>query len=138
VADLITPYRFNHQGDIVEKHFVGGLLGHWAFWARAAAALLERIQSSEPKDFPELLALGTRITDVNAAIFDAANGFQGCISGINEVLRRQGLMRTNLCLLESEGLSTGQLQEINRVYASYPELNDDSFVAAHQQEWLTN
>jgi dihydrodipicolinate synthase/N-acetylneuraminate lyase len=137
VADLLTPYRFFHRGEVVEKRFVGGLLGHWAFWSQAAVELLERIRKADPDDVSRLLEFGTRITDVNAAVFDAANGFQGCISGINEVLRRQGLMQTNFCLLESETLSPGQMQEIDRVYAAYPDLNDDEFVTSHLKDWMS-
>ena len=41
---------------------------------------------------PEWLQRGVEVTDSNAAFFDAANGFHGCIAGLHEVLRRQGLL----------------------------------------------
>jgi hypothetical protein len=77
------------------------------------------------------------VTDCNAAFFDAANGFAGCIAGLHEVLRRQGLFEGIWCLDPGEGLGPGQLAEIDRVYQAYPELNDDTFVAAHRDEWLS-
>jgi hypothetical protein len=82
------------------------------------------------------LTLATEITDSNAAFFDAANGFRGCIAGIHEVLRRQGLLAGRWCLNPSEDLSAGQMEEIERVYRAYPHLNDDGFVQQHIDEWL--
>ncbi|HMD82728.1 MAG TPA: hypothetical protein VKE92_15535, partial [Anaerolineales bacterium] len=114
VADLLTPYRFEHNGKVVVKKFVGGLLGHWAFWTKKAVELLEQLRDNDPKSIGALLARGIEITDANAAVFDPANQYHGCISGINEVLRRQGLLKTNLCLEEKEHLSPGQAEEIDR------------------------
>jgi hypothetical protein len=76
------------------------------------------------------------ITDSNAAFFDPAHNFAGCIAGLHEVLRRQGLLEGIWCLDPKETLSPGQLQEIDRVYRSYPHLNDDDFVRAHLDRWL--
>jgi dihydrodipicolinate synthase/N-acetylneuraminate lyase len=121
VADLITEYRF---GD-VKLRIVGGLLGHWAVWTRAAVRMLERVKTSTASD---LLTLNVQVTDCNAAFFDVANNFHGCIAGIHEVLRRQGLLEGRWCLDPHEDLSPGQMQEIDRVYAAYPHLNDDDFV----------
>ncbi|MEN3940419.1 dihydrodipicolinate synthase family protein [Prosthecobacter sp. SYSU 5D2] len=130
VADLTTPFRLGGR----ERRIVGGLLGHWSVWTRQAVELLKRCQR-EPA-CPELLALGTEVTDSNAAFFDAANGFHGCIAGLHEVLRRQGLLEGLWCLDENEGLSAGQMQEIDRVYAAYPHLHDDAFVGANRDHWL--
>jgi hypothetical protein len=138
VADLLTPYRFLVDGEPVEKRIVGGLLGHWAVWTKKAVELLEEVREvreSEAKVPPELLSLGTGMTDANAAVFDAANGFAGCIPGIHEVLRRQGLMESRRCLDPDEELSPGQMEEIDRIYESYPHLNDDDFVKTHLGEW---
>jgi len=85
---------------------------------------------------PELLALDAAVTDCNGAFFDIANDFRGCIAGVHEVLRRQGLLEGTWCLDPDEGLSPGQAAGIDRVYAAYPELNDDAFVAANLQRWL--
>ena len=137
VADLLTPYRFTHDGIVIEKRFTGGLLGHWAFWTHKAVALLKEIHQLSPERITGLLTKGIAITDANAAVFDPANAFHGCISGINEVLRRQGLLPTNLCLVDSEKLSPGQSQEINRVHQAYPELHDDEFVSANLDRWLS-
>lgn len=131
VADLITPYRFEKN----TLRFVGGLLGHWSVWTKSAVELLQRCQRVPAS--PELLQLGIEVTDCNAAFFDAANSFQGCIAGLHEMLRRQGLMQGIWCLDESEGLSPGQLQEIDRICRDYPHLNDDSFVAEHRDKWLS-
>jgi hypothetical protein len=136
VADLLTPYRFESNGKLVEKKFVGGLLGHWAFWTKKAVDLLDQIKDMDPKAVGSMLARGIEITDSNAAVFDPMNEYHGCISGINEVLRRQGLLKTNLCLEEKEHLSPGQAEEIDRVYQAYPHLHDDSFVKEHLERWL--
>jgi dihydrodipicolinate synthase/N-acetylneuraminate lyase len=130
VADLLTPFRFGGT----ERRIVGGLLGHWSVWTRRAVELLDRCRRADAT--PELLRLGAEVTDSNAAFFDAANGFRGCIAGLHEVLRRQGLLEGLWCLDEQETLGPGQLAEIDRVYAAYPHLNDDDFVARHRDEWL--
>jgi hypothetical protein len=133
VADLLTTYRFEVEGRIIEKEFVGGLLGHWAVWTRKAVELLEDIRKCKAngrKGISELLTTGIAITDMNAAIFDPANDFHGCIPGIHEVLRRQGLLAGRWCLNPQEELSPRQMQEINRVCNAYPHLTDDNFVKA--------
>ena len=56
----------------------------------------------------DLLALDGAVTDCNAAFFDVANAFPGCIAGIHEVLRRQGLLEGRWCLDPDEALSPGQ------------------------------
>lgn len=134
-ADLLTTWRF---GD-VKLRIVGGLLGHWAVWTRRAVEMLERIHEDtrdhKPLD-PGWLTLNAQITDANAAFFDPANQFHGCIAGIHEVLRRQGLLEGRWCLNPEEDLSPGQSEEIDRVWRAYPHLNDDEFVAGHLAEWL--
>ena len=45
-----------------------------------------------------MLTLAAQVTDSNAAFFDPAHGFAGCIAGIHEVLRRQGLLEGIWCL----------------------------------------
>jgi hypothetical protein len=137
VGDLLTPYRFEHSGKIVEKRFVGGLLGHWAFWTKRAVELLDRIKAMDPKDIPAMLTRGIEITDANAAAFDPSHQYHGCISGINEILRRQGLLATNLCLSEKETLSSGQFYEIDRVCKAYPHLHDDRFILDNLKNWLS-
>lgn len=132
VPDLMTEFPIGGR----TLRIRGGLLGHWACWTRRAVELLERVQGAEADEFPALLRLGVEVTDSNAAFFDAANRFHGCIAGIHEVLRRQGLMRGRWCLDANEDLSPGQMDEIDRVYASYPHLNDDTFVREHIDDWL--
>jgi dihydrodipicolinate synthase/N-acetylneuraminate lyase len=139
VLDLLTPFRFSVGGKLVERRIVGGLLGHWAVWTRRAVELhaecrkLSATKSSIPAN---LLCLAIEITDANAAFFDAANQFAGCIPGLHEVLRRQGLLAGLTCLDPRERLGPGQGAEIERVYSAYPHLNDDAFVAKHRDEWL--
>lgn len=131
VADLLTPYRVPVNNKIVEKKFVGGLLGHWAVWTSKAVALLKEIKecvNNNYKDSQELLSKGVEITDMNAAIFDTKNNFHGCIPGIHEVLRRQGILEGIWCLNAKEKLSQGQAEEIDRVCKSYSHLTDDMFV----------
>jgi hypothetical protein len=139
VLDLLTPFRFTTDGRAVERRIVGGLLGHWAVWTRRAVELLAECQAivnAGEGIGNEMLRRSVEVTDSNAAFFDAANGFAGCIAGIHEVLRRQGLLEGIWCLDPNEVLSAGQMDEIDRVYAAYPHLNDDEFVAAHRDEWL--
>ena len=135
VADLLTEFRFGNR----TAHFVGGLLGQWAVWTRRAVELLQAVQEVKRNRAPldMVLARGAEITDANAAIFDARHEFRGCIPGIHEVLRRQGLLAGSWCLDPDEELSAGQLDEIERVYASYPLLNDDQFVAENLDRWLS-
>jgi hypothetical protein len=137
VGDLLTSYRFEKNGKMVEKRFVGGLLGHWAFWTKNAVSLLEEIKKISPVNIPEMLTRGIEITDANAAVFDPVNRYHGCITGINEILRRQGLLSTNLCLDKKETLSPGQSDEIDRVYSAYREMHDDWFVKDNLQRWLS-
>jgi hypothetical protein len=116
------------NGEFIEKRFVGGLLGQWAVWTSRAVELLKEIRKSESAISGQLLTLAAEITDANAAIFDAANQFRGCIPGIHEILRRQGLLEGRWCLNRDETLSPGQMEEIDRIYESYPHLHDDAFV----------
>jgi hypothetical protein len=139
VLDLLTPYRFRVGGLDVERRIVGGLLGHWAVWTSRAVELLDACQAAARRGDgipPDLLRLAVATTDANAAIFDAANGFGGCIAGIHEILRRQGLLEGLWCLSPDEVLGPGQAEEIVRVCRAYPELTDDDFVARHRDEWL--
>ena len=137
VLDLLTKYQFTDNGKVYEKRFVGGLLGHWSVWTHTAVRMFEQIKAASVKDeIPaELLTLAAQVTDANAAFFDTANNFKGCIAGLHEVLRRQGLMEGIWCLDEHETLSPGQSEEIDRVYRMYPHLNDDDFVAANLKRW---
>ncbi len=138
VLDLLTEFSFPTGTGDVHLHFSGGLLGHWACWTYQAAELLKQCKRSRrAREIPSsLLTLAAQVTDANAAFFDAANGFAGCIAGIHEVLRRQGLLEGTWCLNEREQLSPGQAEEIDRVYRAYRSLNDDEFVARHRDEWL--
>jgi len=139
VLDLLTPYRFTDGRREVERRIVGGLLGHWAVWTRRAVELLHACHDAtrRTEGIPaNLLRLAIRTTDANAAIFDVANRFAGCIAGIHEILRRQGMLEGIWCLDRDEKLSPGQAGEIDRVCRMYPELNDDEFVAQHRDGWL--
>jgi dihydrodipicolinate synthase/N-acetylneuraminate lyase len=137
VADLLTTYRFEKNGKVIEKEFVGGLLGHWAVWTRGAVELLEEIKHCKAggnRQTSDLLTKGVAITDMNAAIFDPSHDFHGCIPGIHEVLRRQGLLEGTWCLNPHEDLSPGQLDEIDRVCKAYPALIDDDFVKSFLEQ----
>ena len=143
VADLLTPFPTRVDGRPL--HFSGGLLGQWAVWTKRAVEMLARCHavsrarsgganSEEPL---RLLALGAELTDANAALFDPAHQFAGCIAGIHEVLRRQGLLAGRWCLEPGEDLSPGQMDELDRVLGRYPHLTDDEFVAEHLPRWLS-
>jgi hypothetical protein len=131
IGDLLTPYQFNVNGKKTEKRFIGGLLGHWAVWTSKAVELLKEIKTqltSDKADYSSLLRKNIAVTDMNAVIFDAKNSFHGCIPGIHEVLRRQGLLEGTWCLNPNEVMSPDQADEIDRIYNDYPELTDDEFV----------
>ena len=137
VADLVTPMVVRTGNREVTLRFQGGLLGHWSVWARGAVKLLEKLKlavASGPVT-PEILALDSFVTDCNSVVFDVDHDFAGCIPGCHEILRRQGLMQTINCLDPHEKLSPGQSEGIDRLYATYPELNDDAFVAANIARW---
>ena len=139
VIDLLTPYKIGTPSGTKTARIVGGLLGHWAVWTRVAVGMLERLHKAVAGGegaCEELLTLAVEVTDCNAAFFDAANHFAGCIAGIHEVLCRQGLMEGTWCLNPQECLSPGQTEEIDRVYRSYPHLNDDEFVRDNLGTWL--
>ena len=148
IFDLLGGYQFANNGNgragpdgqrPLEAHIVGGLLGHWAVWTRTAVSLLEQIHAIWQTNAPiplELLSIANQVTDANAAFFDATNAYRGCIAGVHEVLRRQGLIKGIWCLDPDECLSPGQAEEIDRVYQSYPHLNDDAFVCEHRDRWL--
>ena len=137
VADLVTPLRLRVDQREVTLRFKGGLLGHWSVWTKSAVELLEKIHAcigggAIPE---EVLALDSMVTDCNSVIFDVDHDFAGCIPGCHEILRRQGLMGTAHCLDPREVLSPGQAAGIDRLYRSYPELNDDAFVRQNLDRW---
>ncbi len=138
VLDLVTPFTVMRDGAAVTVRFRGGLLGHWAVWVRSAVDLLARIkeQTGGGAVSESLLALDSRVTDCNAAFFDVANDFQGCIAGCHEVLRRQGLLEGIWCLDPNETLSPRQKEAIDRVCTIHADLSDDSFVRANLARWL--
>ena len=141
VVDLLTEFRIV-ASDGVEKRvrIVGGLLGQWCLWTKKAVELhreLRHLSLAEDPVPPAMLTLAQELTDANAAVFDAANGFAGCIPGIHEVLRRQGLLAGTWCLNPAEVLSPSQSGEIDRVCRSYPHLVDDDFVRANLAKWLS-
>lgn len=135
VLDLLVPLAVQRGGEEIKVRIRGGLLGHWSVWTKSAVDLLEKIRNLKVVD-SEVLALDSKVTDANSAFFDVAHDFAGCIAGCHEVLRRQGLLEGIWCLDPKEGLSPGQADEIDRVYATYPEMNDDAFVQENLNKWL--
>lgn len=137
LIDLLSQYQINTGDKVISKRIAGGLLGHWAVWTKSAVGLLEAVHKGNfDNDVQSTLVLANKITDCNSAFFDAANNFRGCIAGLHEVLRRQGLLEGVWLIDRNERLSPGQKAEIERVYRSYPELNDDDFVAANIDRWM--
>ena len=140
LVDLLTPFPAVQGGRTVRRRIVGGLLGHWAVWTRRAVELLAEVKRATADGEGALdaswLTRAAAVTDANGALFDVAHGFAGCIVGLHEVLRRQGLMRGVWTLNPRERLSLEQEGEIDRVLRTYPELTDDDFVAEHREEWL--
>jgi hypothetical protein len=136
VTDLLTPFGFGRGR--AARWINGGLLGHWGVWCRAAVSMfgdIKRARAAGQLD-PDWLRKAAAVTDMNAAVFDAAHDFSGCNPGVLEVLRRQGLVPTAHCLNSREVLSPGQAEELTRVTRAYPELTDEEFIAEHRDHWL--
>lgn len=139
VLDLLTSFSVRRGPDDVTVRIAGGLLGHWSVWVRSAVELLARIHGAvgAGRIHPELLLLDSRVTDCNAAFFDVANDFRGCIAGCHEILRRQGLLAGTWCLDPDEGLSPGQLAEIDRVCREHADFDDAEFVRQNLDRWMS-
>jgi dihydrodipicolinate synthase/N-acetylneuraminate lyase len=133
LIDLLTEFDFGGK----TVRFAGGLLGHWAVWTETAVVHLMLAKQYIGKVRAEVLTLAQQITDANAALFDPVHRFRGCIPGIHEILRRQGLLEGRWCLDPGADLSPGQLEEIDRVEKAYPHLRDDAFVREHLDDWLS-
>lgn len=138
VIDLLTKYKFEVDGKTYEKSFEGGLLGHWCVWTKRVVEIFEKIKEEKKKDSisVEMLQLANEVTDANAAFFDTANDFAGCIAGLHYILKKQGIYENMLCLNPDETVSPGQIDEIERVYKMYPHLSDDDFVRENLDKWL--
>jgi hypothetical protein len=138
IIDLMTPFKVQTPTGEISLRIKGGLLGQWAVWTQKAVKLLEEIHGiiESGKTVPEeMLTRNAALTDANGVVFDTAHQFAGCIPGINEVLRRQGILPTNYCLNPNEVLSPGQAEELDRINREYPFLIDDDFITAHLDEW---
>jgi dihydrodipicolinate synthase/N-acetylneuraminate lyase len=138
VHDLLTPYRATVAGQEREVRTTGGLLGQWAVGTRAAVELRDRARAAVAAGTvpTDLLALAPDLVEVNAAVFDVENDFAGCVPGVNEVLRQQGLVGTADCL-GPDVLSPGQAALITGVRERFPDLLDEEFVAANRHDWLS-
>ncbi len=137
VIDLLTTYSFEVDGKCYKKGFEGGLLGHWSVWTKRAVELFElcKKEKANKSISTEMLLLANAVTDSNAVLFDGANDFAGCIPGLHYVLKKQGLMKSLNCINPDEVLSDGQAEEIERIYAMYPQLVDDDFVKENIENW---
>lgn len=140
VIDLLTQYKFEKDGKTIVKGFDGGLLGHWSVWTKKAVEIFNKTQAEKKNESisAEMLTLAAEVTDTNSAFFDTAHNFAGCIAGLHEILRRQGLMNNIYCLNPDETLSEGQLEELNRIQGKYSHLSDDEFIKQHIAEWKAN
>lgn len=138
VLDLLEPFTSLREGEEVRVRIRGGLLGHWSVWTKRAVEQLACIHAAIETGAvdADLLALNSKITDCNRAVFDVEHDFAGCIPGCHEILRRQGLLEGTWCLNPDEVLSPGQAEELDRVHAGYPDMNDDAFVAENLARWL--
>src|ERR1700722_6751835 len=138
LLDLTLPFDLRDRGITTRAYFRGGLLGHWSVWTANAIRQFEMCRAARHKDTipADLLALDARVTDCHSAFFVVSHNFHGCIAGCHEILRRQGLLEGIWCLDPAEGLSPGQIGEIDRVCNEHANLSDDDFVAARLQKWL--
>jgi dihydrodipicolinate synthase/N-acetylneuraminate lyase len=133
VGDLLTPFAL--AGAEKPLRILGGLLGHWSVWTKAAVDLHARCRGADAT--PELLALDAQVTEMNAAVFDVAHDFHGVIAGCHEILFRAGLLEGIWCLDPNEGLSPGQSELLTAVAERYPHLTDDDFVRTNLNTWLS-
>ncbi|MBL8815391.1 MAG: dihydrodipicolinate synthase family protein [Planctomyces sp.] len=140
IVDLLTPFSLSsaNRHKSASVFIAGGLLGQWGVWTQKAVQMLSDIKHA--RTLPELnshwLRTNAALTEANAAIFDSANHFAGCIPGILAVLHQQRLVPSVNCLDPQESLSPGQAQEIDRIIRCYPELTDIEFVEQHRDQWL--
>jgi dihydrodipicolinate synthase/N-acetylneuraminate lyase len=135
IVDLLTPFVFAGR----ELHICGGLLGQWAVWTFRAVQLLGRTHTMLGRGAPLTagwLTKAAELTYANSVVFDVPNNFRGCIPGIHEVLRRQGILAGRWCLDPDEELSPGQGEAIERLIKDFDDLPDDNFVKEHLHEWL--
>lgn len=105
IGDLLTPYE---TAGGTERWFAGGLLGQWAVWTGSAVTLLDDVRRARGGDHEAMvrcLARRPELTNANSAVFDVRGAFRGCIAGVHEVLRRQGLLANIRCLDPAETLS---------------------------------
>ena len=140
MLDLLTPFRFMRDGAPVDGAHPRRPARPLGVWTQRAVELLERIHAAAaaaPSRRWTCSRSTAQVTDCNAALFDVAHDFHGCIAGCHEVLRRQGLLQGTWCLDPHEGLSPGQAEELTRVQRDYPHLIDDAFVAEHLERWLS-
>ncbi|MBI1177051.1 dihydrodipicolinate synthase family protein [bacterium] len=137
VVDLVTNFEIPTSSGVVHLHFAGGLLGHWACWTKRAVELLAECKRARTSGAipAALLTKAAQVTEANAALFDAANGFAGCVPGIHYILQQQGLLASARCLDPNEVLSPGQADLIDRVRQNYPWMINDEFVEANRGGW---
>ena len=138
LLDLMLPFDLRDKGVTTRaiSRAACSATGRCGPRARSSSSRCARRRAARTRVPADLLALDARVTDCNSAFFDVANNFHGCIAGCHEILRRQGLMQGLWCLDPAEGLSPGQMQEIDRVCREHADLSDDAFVAANLQKWL--
>lgn len=139
VLDLVTPFVARRNDEDVTVRIKGGLLGHWSVWTKAAVDVFHRCRAAagEAAISGTMLALDSKVTAMNAALFDVENDFHGCIAGCHEILRRQGLLKGIWCIDPAEGLSPGQAEALAAVSRDHSELTDDGFVADNLERWLS-
>ncbi len=140
VSDLLTPFIVRGTQGMIERRFVGGLLGHWAVWTRSAVKLLELTKRAYQGDISAMTAalrLSVMVTDANSAIFDSRNNFAGVIAGVHEVLRRQGLLEGIWCLDPNQTLSPCQADLINEaILNSSASTSEQQFIDSNIERWL--
>jgi hypothetical protein len=137
VNDLVTPYVVDVDGAKVRKEFVGGLLGHWAFWTKRASEIHRETKKAEHENrVPRsLFTLAAQVTEASEAVSDPHG--KGWSSGILYVLARSGLVSGVYSPDPEDKLSPGQAERIERAIRAYPGLTDDGFVGDHRERWLT-
>ena len=134
VMDYLTTFACPIGRETVHVSVAGGLLGHYACWTSPSKTVFERAKAHDGT-VAELMQLAEQVTDMNAALFDVAHDFAGCIAGIQWVLKTYGIIRSDRCLNEHERLSTGQEAALRQVMHAYPHLCDETLILSERDRW---
>jgi len=133
------PFTVRTNGASTTVRIKGGLLGHWSVWVKSAVELLDRVHAaieSGPIPPESARARFSRDRLQRGDLRRRQRLPRRDLAVVTKILRRQGLPRRLVVPRSERQLGPGQMQEIDRVCATYPELIDDAFVRQNIARWL--